>query len=208
MLDIKIITQHKENLMGFFSPAEYKIGRRFHYGNSQVIEITGRRKDGAYSFSYVDQKTGYLKKGFGGTITPPKPQPILKNNPENPMVLIIDEEAEYERSLKDPDDDIITVGEYDDSIIEEGDEPVTPYDTDAPPINQRLATAGTVVKALGKVAIVGGTVGMMTAGFLIGPIGAFAIALSGMFTFLGSDFLGNRMQKKAGVIQKKIYMDG
>ena len=194
--------------MGLFTPAEYKIGRRFHYGDGQIIEITGRRNDGAYSFSYVDPKTGYLQKGFGGTITPPKPQPIMKNNPENPMVLIIDEEAEYERSLNNPNDNIVTVGEYDDSIREEGDEPVTPYDVDAPPINTSLARTGTAVKVLGKVAIVTGTIGGMTLGFTLGPVAGLAIAMAGMFTFLGSDSLGNWIRKKAGVIQKKIYMDG
>lgn len=192
--------------MGIFTPAEYKIGRRFRYGNDKVIEITGRRQDGSYSFSYVNPKTGYLQKGFGGTIPAPQKQRIMKDNPENPMVQIIDEDAERQKSLNDPDDGITTVGEYDASIKEEGDEEITPFEEEAPPIDEKLARQGNVVKALGKVAIVTGTVGMMTAGFILGPFIAVGIAFAGMGSFLGLDFLGERMRKKAGVVQKKIYM--
>lgn len=190
--------------MGLFTPAEYKVGRRFNYGESQIIEITGRKQDGSYSYSIVNPKTGYLMQGFGGTIAAPRQERIMKSNPANPMVNIIDEEAEYQRSLNDPDDNITTVGEYDAAVVEEGDEPVTPYEP-ATPINESLAKAGTVVKALGKVAITAGTVGMMTLGFVLGPVGAAAIAFTGLASFLGLDFVGNRMRKKAGVIYKKVY---
>lgn len=194
--------------MGLFTPAEFKIGRRFHWGQDDIIEITGRKQDGSYTYSIVDPKTGYLKKGFGGTIAAPQKQRIMKDNPENPMVQIIDEEAERERDMADdPNDDITSVNEYNQATVEKGDEPVTPFEEDAEPINKKLATAGTVVKAVGKVAIVAGTVGMMTAGFLLGPFIALGIAFAGMGSFLGLDFLGDRMRKKAGVIMKKVYMN-
>ena len=192
--------------MGIFTPAEYKVGRRFRHDNDTIIEITGRRKDGSYSYSIVNPKTGYLQKGFGGTIAAPKRDRIMKDNPENPMVQIIDDEAEDQRSLNDPNDGIITVGEYDASVVEEGDEPITPFETEAEPINQRLAKSGNVVKTLGKVAIAAGTVSGMTLGFVLGPVAGFAIAMAGMLTFVGSDFLGDWMRKKAGVVYKKIYM--
>lgn len=204
LLDKNKAKQQESNKMGIFQPDAYKVGRRFNYGDNQIIEITGRKRDGSYTYSIVNPKTGYLMKGFGGTIAPPKRERIMKNNPANPMVNIIDEEAEYQRSLNDPNDDIITVGEYDSSIAEEGDEPVTPFDNDQN-ISKGLANLGSAVKILGKAAIAAGTVSGMTLGFVLGPVAGFAIAMTGMFTFLGSDLLGNYMRKKAGIIYKKVY---
>lgn len=184
--------------MGLFTPAEYKIGRRFHNDNDQIIEITGRKKDGSYIYSIVNPKTGYLMKGFGGTIAAPKTE-----NPTNPTAQIVDNEADTMQD--DPNDDIISVNEYNDATREEGDEPVTPYEDKETQINTGLERAGRVVQALGKVAIVTGTVGGMSLGFILGPFAGFGIAMVGMFTFLGSDSLGNWMRKKAGVLYKKIY---
>lgn len=176
--------------------AEYKVGRRYHFNSDDVIEITGQRKDGTLVYSYVNPKTGYLQKGFGGTLAQ-----IPQKRSKNKQIVVNDNSD----MTDDPNDDITSVNEYNEAVETFG-EKITPFEEDAAPINQSLATSGNVVKALGKVAIVAGTVGMMTAGFMLGPWIAFGIAMAGMGSFLGLDFIGDRMRKKAGVIQKKIYM--
>lgn len=182
--------------------AEYKVGRRYHHDKNDVIEITGRKKDGSYTYSRVNPKTGYLMKGFGGTVVDPsvmlaklKKAHELANNPD------------AEKDLADdPNDNVTSVKEYDDATVETFGEEITPFDEDAEPIDESLAKAGNTVKALGKVAIVTGTLGMMTVGFMVGPVIAVGIAFAGLGSFLGLDFLGERMRKKAGIVQKKIYM--
>lgn len=188
--------------MGFFTVDEYKIGRRFNSEHG-LIEITGRKNNGSYTYSHVDPKTGYLMQGFGGTIASSIP---MKDNLENPMVQIIDEVSKNDEDLADdPNDDITSVNEYNTAVVEKGDEPVTPYEVQVP-INESLEKTGRALKAVGRYAAVGGVIAGASVGFVMAaPLAGIAVAVAGLLTLGIFNPLGNALRKKAGVFYKKVY---
>lgn len=190
--------------MGFSDIAEYKIGRRFRNNNGDVIELTGRKQDGSYTYSLVDPKTGYLMKGFGGTIAA-KPKNSMKDNPENPMVQIVDESESDGKSFQDdPNDGITSVNEYSDATFEEGDEPVTPYEIQKP-INKSLERLGRIMKSVGIAAGVAGTFGGVATGIVIAPWIGLIVVGAGLASAIVLNFTGNKLRRKSGVFYKKVY---